>query len=319
MRFAWRFCCRADRETGENMENQAKAKLEQLFSMLIFGTIGIFVRFIPLPSSVIALARGIIGAAFLLLIVCARRSRLSLAAIRRNLPLLLASGAFLGFNWMLLFEAYRYTTVATATLCYYLAPVFITLASPLVLRERLTPVKVLCVVAALFGMALVSGVWEAGAGGSRSLTGVLLGVGAAVLYACIVLLNKKLKDIAAFDTTIMQLGISALVLLPYALLTESAAQMQISPLSGVLLLTVGILHTGVAYALYFGSIRGLPAQTVAIFSYIDPIVAILLSALLLKERMGLAGGVGAELVLGSTLISEVSEARRAGAEKAAAK
>lgn len=291
-------------------ENRARYKL--LAAMGIFGTIGIFVRYIPLASSAIAFTRSAVGTLFLLLVMRIKNRCLSQQDIRRNLPVLCLLGVFLGANWILLFEAYRYTTVATATLCYYLAPVFVTLASPIVLRERLTPVKVICVVAALFGMVLVSGVLTSGTGGSRALTGVLLGIGAAVLYACIVLINKRLTGISAFDTTVMQLGVSAVVLLPYVLLTERVASFAVTPMTAVLLLTVGILHTGIAYSLYFGSIRHLPAQTAALFSYIDPIVAILLSALLLKERLGLTGIIGAVLILGATLFSELWSERSHG-------
>lgn len=285
--------------------------MELLASMFIFGTIGIFVRFIPLPSSVIALVRGVVGTSFLLLVIAGKKSRIDLPAVKKNLLCLCLSGVFLGANWILLFEAYRYTTVATATLCYYLAPVFVTLASPFVLKERLTPVKAGCIAIALIGMVLVSGVLEAHPSGNGGFLGVLFGICAAVLYACIVLLNKRLKSISAYDTTVIQLGISALVLLPYVLLTENLAACVPTPRAFVLLATVGILHTGMAYALYFGSIQSLRAQTVAIFSYVDPIVAILLSAWLLHEKMSFLSALGAVLVLGATLFSELSGTRKA--------
>ena len=285
-------------------ERGIPAAYRLIFAMFLFGTIGIFVRGIALPSGVIALLRGAIGTLFLLLLTVLRGRRVSGADIRRNLGVLAVSGALIGFNWILLFEAYRYTTVATATLCYYLAPVFVILASPLVLKERLTLRKLLCVAAALLGMVLISGV---SAGAARSLTacrGILLGVGAALLYAAVVLLNQKLRNISAYDRTIVQLGAASLVLLPYVLLTGGFSGNACTPRSVALLLIVGVLHTGFAYALYFGAMRELPAQTVAIFSYIDPIVAILLSALLLKEPMTLLQAAGAVLVLGATFFSE---------------
>lgn len=283
-------------------DHSAKGKL--LMSMALFGTIGVFVRNIPLPSSVIALARGLIGTLFLLAVVSVKGLRLSLPDIRRNLVKLCLAGVFLGGNWILLFEAYRYTTVATATLCYYLSPIFVMLVSPMLFHERLTPFKLFCVALAFIGMALVSGVTGAEPLNQSETIGILLGVGAAVLYACIVLLNKSLQGIAQYDTTIVQLGISAIVLLPYVCLTERMAEMTFAPRTALLLSVVGVVHTGVAYALYFGSVRGLPAQTVAMFSYIDPIVAILLSALLLGERMGLIGIVGAAMVLGATFFCQ---------------
>lgn len=272
-------------------------------SMIIFGTIGIFRRLIPLSSGLVAMSRGLIGVLFLLLVMRLRGDGMDRAAVRRKLPLLCLSGAAIGVNWILLFEAYNYTSVATATLCYYLAPMFVILASPLVLREKLTLRKLACVSAALLGMVFVSGVLEAS--GGAGLKGVLLGLGAAVLYASVVLMNKQLGDVPAYDRTVVQLGSSAAVLLPYVLLVEEVSIEAFTPGVIALLLVVGIVHTGIAYALYFGSLMQLKAQTAAILSYIDPVVAVLLSALVLREHMSLLSGLGAVLVLGAAVVSEL--------------
>ena len=250
------------------------ATFKLTLSMVIFGTIGIFRRYIPLPSSLVAMTRGLTGMLFLLLVMVLRKRGMNRTAVRRKLGLLCLSGAAIGVNWILLFEAYNYTSVATATLCYYLAPMFVILASPLVVGERLTAKKLICVLTALLGMVFVSGVLESG-GGSSDLKGVLLGLGAAVLYASVVLMNKQLGDVPAYDRTIVQLGSSAAVLLPYVLLTEDMGALTFTPNTIGLLLVVGIVHTGIAYALYFGSLMHLKAQTAAILSYIDPVVAVL--------------------------------------------
>ena len=289
-----------------------KAKLELIASMFIFGTIGIFVRHIPLPSSMIALVRGFVGAFFVLLFVYLRKSRVDKTAIKKNFPMLALSGAFIGINWILLFESYNYTTVATATICYYMEPIFVILASPFLLKEKLTPKKSICAAFALFGMVFVSGVLETGIPALSEAKGVLFGLGAAFFYATVVLMNKKITDINAYDKTIMQMGMGAIVLTPYVMLTQNfgSAVSSMTPSLWLLLLFVGLVHTGVAYVLYFDALKDLKAQTVAIFSYIDPIVAILLSALLLRENMGLYGIIGAILVLGSTFISEMPEKER---------
>lgn len=278
------------------------ARLKIISAMVIFGTIGIFRKYIPLDSSLIALVRGGVGTLFLLLVVFLSRTRLNKPAIRRNFLLLAISGAAIGVNWILLFESYRYTSVATATLCYYMAPIFVMLLSPIILKQKLTRRKLLCVGVALIGMVLVSGVMESSGGG---FTGVLLGLGAAAFYASVILMNQFIRDIPAYDKTILQLGSASVVLLPYVLLTVDFAAQTVSPLSLIMLLLVGIIHTGIAYWLYFGGMKDLPAQTVALLSYLDPVVAILLSALLLGEPMTLMSGIGAMLVLGATAMSEL--------------
>ena len=263
------------------MKSQRSARLCMIFSMLVFGTVGIFVRQVSLPSSVIALVRGVIGTAFLLVFSTLRKTKVDRSAIRANLLLLILSGVCIGFNWILLFEAYRYTTVATATLCYYLAPVFIILCSPLVLKERLTLSRLLCVFGALAGMVLVSG--AAGLSSSRELIGVMFGVGAATLYATAVLMNKKMGEISGFDRTLVQLASASAALLPYVLLTEKLGSLTLTKTGIIPLLVLGVLHTGVCYALYFLSLKDLSAQSSSILSYIDPVFAVILSAVLLKE------------------------------------
>jgi len=292
------------------MTKEQAAKGNVILSMVIFGTIGLFVRNIALPSSVISLARGVCGVVFLLVVMFIRRTGVSWAAVRNNLLWLCLSGAGLGFNWVLLFEAFHYTTVATATLCYYMAPMLIILVSPFILRERLTARKILCVIAALAGMVCISGVLEHGMPAVGEMKGILFGLAAAVLYACVVLINKRMRGISAYERTILQLGISAVIMLPYCLITVPVESLRMDLLSVVMLLIVGSVHTGLAYFLYFGAIEAVPAQTAAIISYVDPVVALLVSALILAESMGIPGWIGAALILGAALVSELRFCRR---------
>ena len=277
------------------------AKLKLLTSMAIFGTVGIFVKGIPLSSATIAFSRAVLGLAFLLLFMAATGKKIDYSVLKKHFGVLCLSGVALGCNWILLFEAYRFTTVATATICYYLAPMFIVLVSPL-LGEKLTGKKILCIAAALLGMVFVSGVLQ---GGISGLAGIGMGVAAAVLYATVVILNKRLTEIDAYDKTAIQLGIAAVVILPYILISSGLDVRGMQPVNWVLLTVVGVVHTGIAYSLYFGSTKDLSTQTLAIFSYLDPVISILLSALLLKEQLDLFGIIGAVLILGSALYSEL--------------
>ena len=275
-----------------------------VIAMCIFGTVGILRRYIPLPSSLIALARGIVGSLYLWGSMLLRKQPLQKAAIRKNLPLLLLSGAAIGFNWIFLFEAYCYTSVATATLCYYLAPILVILLSPLVLKERLTLRSLLCALIALAGMIPVSGIWNSGFSGVGEYKGILFGLAAAALYASVILMNKQIRDIPATDKTLIQLVSASVVLLPYVLLTEDVMNCDYTPIAMILLAVAGIVHTGMSYRMYFGAISRLKAQTTALFSYIDPILAIILSAVILQEPLGLATVIGSIMILGAAYFSE---------------
>lgn len=283
-------------------ENRARNNV--ILSMLIYGTIGVVVRGISMPSAVISMFRGVIGAPFLLLVTALMKKRLDFAAIKANALFLLLSGSMLGVNWMLLFASYSYTSVAAATLCYYLAPIILVAVSPFLFGEKMTVRKVLCILAALAGMFFVSGTAENGIPSLSELKGLMLAVAAAFLYAAIVSLNKKILNISPYDKTIVQLAISAAVMLPYNLLLGNFAGMQVGGTDVLLMLLLGIVHTGIAYLLYFGSTADLPAQSLAILSYIDPVVAVLLSALVLREKLTVGTAIGAVLIIGAAIVSE---------------
>ena len=288
----------------------ARSYLMMTGSMLIFGTIGIFRRYIPVPSGVLAFVRGLLGAVTLLLFALFRGKRIRFAADSKTRALMMLSGGTMGFNWILLFEAYNYTSVAVATLCYYMQPTMVILLSPLLFHERLTGKKLLCAAFSLLGMVLVSGLLEQD-GSVGDIRGILFGLGAAALYAMVVILNKFLPPVDAGEKTVTQLSSAAVVMVPYLLLTGQFTGLAITPAVGALILVVGVVHTGIAYALYFGGMGGIRAQSIAVLSYIDPVSALLLSALILGERLTALGIVGAVLIIASALVSELVSAREA--------
>ena len=281
-----------------------KYKLGLIISMLIWGSIGIFVRYINFTSSQIALVRAIVGSIFLIIFSMISKESLSKEKIKSNLLVLICCGICLGFNWIFLFQAYHYTTVSTATICYYLAPIIVMFLSPFLLKEKLNSVKVCCIVAAMIGMLCIVGI-DKGSIGENKMVGILYGLSAACFYTGVVILNKFLKGISGRDSAIVQLSVSAIFLLPYVIFTEKISLVGVSSQSIILLLVLGVVHTGIAYLLYFTVIQKIESQTVAIYSYVDPISAIFMSAIILNESMSLLQIIGGILILGSTFISEV--------------
>ena len=292
----------ARNNTTAESKSYRKGMLEIVITMIIFGTIGLLRRSIPFSSSMIAFFRGFIAVVVLIVLRLLDRSGFDLPAIRKNIIPLAVSGAFIGVNWILLFEAYRFTTIAVATISYYMAPMFTIIASVLILHEKFTLRKGICVLIAFIGVVLVSGVLETGISGIK---GVLLALGAALLYSGDVIINKLVKGVDGRDRTIIQMGFAALIVLPYWLLTDDLANINLEPVSIVLLLAAGIICTALPYSLYFTAIQLVPAQTAAILSYIDPAVAVLISALIMHESMSLFTFFGIILVLGAAIISEL--------------
>ena len=269
--------------------------IELILSMVIFGTIGLFVVNIPASRSFVALVRGAVGSIFLLAVSFIIGKRPSLTAIKKNILPLFISGALIGANWILLFESYNYASVAASTLVYYLSPVFVLILAAIFLGERITLVRALCAIAAVGGMVLISGTTQ----------GSLLALGAAVLYALVVIINKKfIRDISPLDTTVMQLAFAALAILPYTLITDNIAEYRFDFGDVALLLLLGVLHTGLAYLFYFASVKGLKGQTVAIISYLDPIVAVVLS-FIIEKSFSLPVLIGAIVIILSAITSEL--------------
>ncbi len=287
------------------MKSSTRAILLAAASMIIFGTVGVVRVQIAADSALIAAVRGLIGMLVLAPPAIAEHRRSPAAfANRRELAWLALSGAAIGVNWILLFEAMRFTSISVATLIYYMAPVFVTAASPFVLREKLTLRQALCAAAALLGMAAVSGVLRGGVAAGEA-GGMLLALGAAALYASVVLMNKKITGVPPVTRTALQLGAAGLVALPYAAVTGGITAAAFSVQNCLWMLLAGVVHTGAAYLMYFSALPFLRAQTAALFSYLDPVTALVLSAAVLHERMDAFGWLGAALILGATLMSEI--------------
>ena len=276
-----------------------------ILSMAVFGTLAPFVRQIPVSSGELALYRAILGAALIGAYLLIKRENPFRAGLRREILLLLLSGGAMGINWILLFEAYRYTTVSTATLCYYFAPVIVTILSPVLFREALTPKQIVCFLMATLGLVLITGVE-----GRGSLTGILFGLGAAAFYAAVILLNKYIRHTAGIQRTFLQFLAAIVILIPYVAATGGVTLSRLNTMGWVCLLVVGLFHTGITYCLYFSSLKAIPGQSAAILSYIDPLVAVLVSVTVLKEPLSAQQALGGALILGFTLWNLLPEKQK---------
>ena len=287
------------------MKAMNKARLMLIASMAIFGTLAPFVRRISVSSGELALYRAVLASVLIGLFLLVTKQKIPFRQIRKSVPLLLFSGMAMGFNWILLFEAYKYTTVSVATLSYYFAPVIVTAVCPILFREKLNGRQILCFVMSTLGLVLVTGLGDLSAGSSH-LTGILFGLGAAVLYATVVLINKFIRDVDGIHRTFLQFLAAIVVLLPYVVLTSGFTFAALDGTGLICLLIVGLVHTGVTYCMYFTSLKELPGQKAAILSYIDPLVAVLISVTVLQEPLTLLQAIGGLLILGFTLWNELT-------------
>lgn len=273
-------------------------------SMTIFGTLGLFVRNIPVSSGELALYRAILAALLIGVFLLVTKQKIPFKNIKKEVPMLLASGVAMGINWILLFEAYKYTTVSVATLSYYFAPVIVTVVCPILFKEKLTGKQIICFVMSTLGLVMITGIGDVG--GGSDFIGILFGLGAAVFYATVILLNKFIKNVEGIHRTFLQFLAAVIVLIPYVLLTSGVTVGTLKVVGWINLLIVGLVHTGITYCMYFSSLKELPGQKAAILSYIDPLVAVLISVTVLGETMTWWQVIGGVLILGFTLWNEIA-------------
>ena len=286
------------------MKQLKSPRLMLIASMTIFGTLGLFVRNISVSSGELSLYRAVLAALLIVVFLLVTKQKIPFSKIKKEIPLLLASGVAMGINWILLFEAYKYTTVSAATLSYYFAPVIVTVVCPILFRERLTAKQMLCFVMSTLGLVMIIGIGDLG--GGNDITGILFGLGAAVFYATVVLLNKFIKNVEGIHRTFLQFLSAIVILIPYVMMTGGITLGSLNTTGWINLLIVGLIHTGVTYCMYFSSLKELPGQKAAILSYIDPLVAVLISVTILGETMTMWQVIGGIFILGFTLWNEIS-------------
>lgn len=285
-------------------KKEAWARAGLLGAMAVWGTLSLFVK--PLAaagcsSAMIVWARAAIGALFLLVVHFIRRQKFDRAALRRHGALLAVSGVCMAGNWILLFESYNHTSVSVSTVCYYTAPVIFMVGTFFFFRERVSVKKIACIVMALVGLFFVSFDFSAGFVGG---VGIVCASGAAVLYATVILCNRYMSDIPGTDRTLFQLVVAVVAVLPYVIGT-AGFYLPAEPIPILCLLALGVVHTGFALTAYFYSVGVLAAQTVALFSYLDPVVALLLSATVLGEGLSVPVIIGIVLIIGASVWSEI--------------
>jgi len=285
------------------MNSKTSIYIKILLVALLWGTVGVFRRYIPVSSSMLALLRSVIGFSILTVVLFFQKKGAFQKVAKMDLFWFAVSGIIIGLNWILLFESYKYTTVAVATMCYYMQPTILILLSPIFFKEKLDAKRIFCMLISLAGMVLISGVLS-DSSERPSTAGVLFGLGAAVLYTFGIIVIKKNPYPDSMRRTQFQFLFSTIVLLPYIIGTGDNSLTELTPVSIVLALILGIVHTGIAYTVFYGNIDKVPAQSVALISYADPVFALVLSVLFLHEKMGIEGAVGAALIFAAAIINE---------------
>ena len=280
--------------------------VKYLIAVVIYGTIGFFLHFVEASSEFIVLCRGLIGSLFIGLVMLLKKDTPDINAIKKNLKMIVLSGVALGLNWVFLFAGYKYA-VSIASLCNYTAPIMVVLISTIIYKLKLNRNQILCIIGSFVGIVMISGIFDTNS--SIDIKAMIYGLLAAIGFVVLVLCNKKIKDIKPLDKTITQLFVSALTVLPYVFLNNGFPT-HLDNKSLLIVLMLGVVHTGIAYIFYFNSIDVLEVNKVAILGYIEPVLSILTGAFIFNEKLSIFGIIGAILILSSALINELLENKK---------
>lgn len=276
-----------------------------LFALLLFGSNGIVASLIDLSSQHIVLLRTLIGSVFLIAIFFMTGGKLTFHQHKRQLFFLAVSGMAMGASWMCLYEAYARIGVSVASLLYYCGPVIVVVLSTLLFKERLSPNTLIGFAAVIAGVLCINGnVFS----GSSDITGILCGLLSALLYALMVICNRMAKEITGLENATLQLTAAFFTVAVFTGLKNGFA-MHLTSTSILPILILGLLNTGVGCYLYFSSIGKLKVQTVAVCGYVEPLSAVLLSAIFLNERMLPLQIAGAAMIIGGAVFSELHKHR----------
>jgi len=282
---------------------ETRKTLMYLSSIIIYGTIGYFLHFINCASEFVVMCRGLIGSIFIFILMFIRNDLPDIRSIKANLKMLIISGASLGLNWLFLFAGYRYV-VSITSLLNYTAPIIVVIILTFISKQKLTVKQIICIGVAFVGITLVSGLFDGG--NNFDIHCFIYGFLAAIAFVILVLCNRKIENIKPLDKTIVQLFMSFLTVLPVVILKGDIPTI-LDTNSIILLVMMGVVHTGIAYILYFNSIDTLNPSKIAILGYIEPVLSVIIGVVIFKEELSLIGGIGAILILTAALASEIGK------------
>ena len=268
--------------------------LKYLIAIVLYGCNGLLVNNIDASSEYIAMTRGLVGFAVIVLSFFIRGRKIQFESIKRNFAMLVLSGIALGLNWALLFKGFK-IAVSVATLCNYLAPIILIIISPILFKEKITLRQMICVAISLVGLLLISGVLDTN--GAASLEAAGYGLGAAGCFVIMVIFNRKMTDIKPMEKSAVQLLSAAITMIPFVVAKDGFPQ-QLDQRSLICLLIIGAATTGFAYILYFDALTHITFEQIAVYGYLEPVIGVITSCIFLGEELTILSTIGAILIIG---------------------
>ncbi|MED4856358.1 DMT family transporter [Bacillus atrophaeus] len=292
-------------------KQKSTAVLKMVISMVIFGSIGFFSEHTNLPSFELVFVRCLCATLFLGVCWLVTGQFKTEKWSRREVIQTLACGFFLVFNWVFLFKSFEETSVTIAISVYHLAPVLVLLLGSVIYREKLNVISVSSIIICFFGTALISGINKDMSFSQMMGSGIIWAVLAALFYAFTTLLGKGINNLSPYATTFLQTGLGVVLLIPFI---HFGLFSHLSQGNWTMVVSTGIIHTGIVYLLFFDSLRFLSTKFISVIVFLDPAVAIILDTAFTGFRPDLFQTLGIVLIFAGMALTLVKKQRPAKAE-----
>lgn len=287
-------------------------RIKLVFVMIIWGSLGVFTRSIPLSALSLSFLRALIALPILFIVMKMKKANKVKCSLLK--PYII-SGVLLGFGWLTLFYGFKHTSISSAVIIYNMCPVYVIIAAPIVLKETISKIQIAVIFISFLGLFLIIG---------HNLTegygymGLILSAISGMLYATIVLINRSIKVRVDNQTaTFVQIFTAMTVLLPFVLFEGNIfTVVRLDALAVIYTILLGILHTGMAYTMFFSIYEHMKSVEIVSFSFLEPLFGILFSVIFVGERLTLLQTFGGILILGSTYIGEIFKDRKLSKDQA---
>lgn len=287
------------------VQEKKKGLLEMFFATFIWGSIPVFSVWCNLPSPIFVFFRVLLAFPFVFLYSVKKFGVKEFFRLKPFIPLFL-SGIVLSLNWILFFWAIQLTSVANAVILYYLGPIFTIILAVLFLKEHFGKILFWATLLAFSGAVLTFVPNMNTAVFHRTFLGLITAFFSGLFYGLLGFISKiGIKFHSAMKLITYQIFISIFFTLPFLFFLH----FKIYPLIIALLVVTGLVHTALALFLWYDSLNYIRVATAAIFSYLDPLFAIVLSLALLHQNPTLFQIFGGVLITISGIMVSIGEKR----------
>lgn len=266
--------------------------LEIIIAATLWGLSGVFVKFANLPSTTLAFFRTAVPAILLLSYFLIRRENFKSDGSK---ILLLGISFLFAVKTLIVILGFQYAPINIGVIMLYTWPIFGSLFSVLILKEKIVQRNKLLLLTAFLGVIVIfinqDFSWE-----NKIFLGAICMLISAVLHALVIVLLKKQPNLSKNKTVFYQNIMGAILFLPFLFINQET----ISLFQFGMSFSYGLFTGLIGFLLLFSALKSVQTSTGLHLTYIEVISAIIFSIILFSETFSWNIIIGGVLIIGST-------------------